>query len=329
MIIKNTDDVIQLSPEEEDMIYFYIKLYPYGYSFEQEIIDTKEENQMTWEIAKECLTDQIKNLIMRGNLSIKEIKEENGFHEKYIVLTQKGVKIVWEYMDKILLKSNPKEYIRILKEWARRDDQTSINKYIDLLLTETNGFHNILQALLIQSTKTDILKRASIIEGFDNSNKERIMEIINFLNTGISFGMITYLTNEDKSETYYQLTETGVEALRLINNKIVEMNENEKKEAINQKSIHPNSNTNIKKQIPINIFKNYGLQFLFIIIWYLYLYSYNRINYEFFNLDIYTFSLCIISFIIFFLIEFLKTFKQFNIKKDFKKKKDKTKSTKT
>lgn len=216
MHIKNEEEILNIDPTEEDILQFFIKLYPHGVSFIQEIKDTKEENEISYEKAEEILNNQIMSLIKEGRISMIEKKDkESGFHEKYIVLTDSGKNITWMYMKKVLLQKQPREYIRILKQWIDRGDEIANAEYNTLLLTEINQYYKVMYSMIHPSTKVDIVKTSAMIEQFDNKNKEKIENIINFVGRCLTYGLVSYTANEE-GETLYQLTEDGLNGLRLI-----------------------------------------------------------------------------------------------------------------
>ena len=208
---------LSFSPEDKEYIKFFIHLYPGNVRLDEEEYDTAKENKISLELARIELDKQLNMLSLRRKIKIEEKKHNDGFHYKYIVLTEETKQLVLEYMDHFILKENPSAYIRILHAWSNLGDEVSKHKYNNILSKITKKYNMLLSLLITPITKQEIIQIGSILYEYTNQNDPIIKEILSTLEMWIEYGVIVY--NEEKRDeniiSVYKLSEDGINAIKI------------------------------------------------------------------------------------------------------------------
>lgn len=173
----------------EDMMEWYMRLYPLGRTLESEIIETAQDNHTNYSTAKYLIQNLINRNVQAGRVQV--LSKENAQHlvEPYIQLTDLGKKLMWEYLNTRVYMSDPNKYLRILRTWQVMDEFAK-RMYAELLYREINTNYNICYKLTTSTTKQELITHYTRLHNKPEDDPEMIQQLNNFLARAVIVGLI-------------------------------------------------------------------------------------------------------------------------------------------
>lgn len=217
--------------DDERILIFLTGLYPDGLSYTTMFENAKKAyiNGNEREI-EEALRRLLENQKSKDSIYFLQ-KRVGNTYDTIARLTQSGIALVWDYMQKQYEKK-PYQVMLQIKKWMENGDKIASKYYHSILHMEMDTHVDVYTAMLLPHTLIEVIQHTAFFNNIRLDDDEKIQQlqksVIETINRGLTLNLIKRESKKikedngngklvDHTEEYLQLTKDGLQGMYNLN----------------------------------------------------------------------------------------------------------------